>query len=98
MISEQASECVGSPFCLLTPLSVRASHLDVLTHMLIVLHSGANIRQVKREDAGAVLADTLRQFLFDLQVEDGLEAVGYTKDDIPALVKGTIPQVCSRSP
>ncbi|XP_076023826.1 hydroxyacid-oxoacid transhydrogenase, mitochondrial isoform X2 [Genypterus blacodes] len=53
---------------------------------------GADIRRVKREDAGAVLADALRGFLFDLQVEDGLEAVGYTKDDIPALVRGTIPQ------
>lgn len=54
------------------------------------------MRQVKRADAGAVLADTLRRFLFDLQVEDGLGAVGYHKDDIPALVKGTLPQVsCS---
>ncbi|XP_034039589.1 hydroxyacid-oxoacid transhydrogenase, mitochondrial [Thalassophryne amazonica] len=53
---------------------------------------GADVRRVKREDAGAVLADTLRHFLFDLQVEDGLGAVGYTKDDIPALVQGTIPQ------
>lgn len=52
---------------------------------------------MKREDAGAVLADTLRQFLYDLQVEDGLGAVGYCKDDIPALVKGTIPQVCFTS-
>ncbi|XP_030606917.1 hydroxyacid-oxoacid transhydrogenase, mitochondrial [Archocentrus centrarchus] len=53
---------------------------------------GADIRQVKPEDAGSVLADMLRQLLFELQVEDGLGAVGYTKDDIPALVKGTIPQ------
>lgn len=53
---------------------------------------------MKREDAGAVLADTLRQILFDLHVEDGLGAVGYTKDDIPALVKGTIPQVGQSSP
>uniref|UniRef100_A0A672I6F0 Hydroxyacid-oxoacid transhydrogenase, mitochondrial n=1 Tax=Salarias fasciatus TaxID=181472 RepID=A0A672I6F0_SALFA len=53
---------------------------------------GTDIRQVKRDDAGAVLADTLRRFLYDLNVEDGLGAVGYSKDDIPALVKGTIPQ------
>lgn len=60
------------------------------------VRSGADVRQVKRADAGAVLADTLRHFLFDLQVEDGLGAVGYDKDDIPALVKGTLPQVsCS---
>ncbi|CAF93117.1 unnamed protein product [Tetraodon nigroviridis] len=53
---------------------------------------GADVRQVKREDAGPVLADTLRGFLFDLQVEDGLGALGYGPDDIPALVKGTVPQ------
>lgn len=57
--------------------------------------SGADVRQVKRADAGPVLADTLRKFLFDLQVEDGLEALGYRRDDVPALVKGTIPQVRS---
>lgn len=57
--------------------------------------SGADVRRVKREDAGEVLADTLRQFLSDLQVEDGLMAVGYSRDDIPALVKGTLPQVSS---
>lgn len=50
---------------------------------------------MKREDAGPVLADTLRSFLFDLQVEDGLGALGYAPDDIPALVEGTIPQVRS---
>uniref|UniRef100_A0A3P9I8T3 Hydroxyacid-oxoacid transhydrogenase, mitochondrial n=1 Tax=Oryzias latipes TaxID=8090 RepID=A0A3P9I8T3_ORYLA len=53
---------------------------------------GADVQQVKCQDAGAVLADTLRQFLSDLHVEDGLGAVGYSKDDIPALVKGTLPQ------
>ncbi|XP_051943089.1 hydroxyacid-oxoacid transhydrogenase, mitochondrial [Hippocampus zosterae] len=53
---------------------------------------GADISRAKRADAGAVLADTLRHFLFDLKVEDGLAAVGYCKDDVPALVQGTIPQ------
>ncbi|XP_031164403.1 hydroxyacid-oxoacid transhydrogenase, mitochondrial [Sander lucioperca] len=53
---------------------------------------GADTRQVKRADAGAVLADALRDFLFSLQVEDGLAAVGYGTGDIPALVRGTVPQ------
>lgn len=53
---------------------------------------GVDVRQVKREDAGALLADTLRRFLFELQVEDGLGALGYGPDDIPALVRGTLPQ------
>ncbi|XP_067888028.1 hydroxyacid-oxoacid transhydrogenase, mitochondrial [Heterodontus francisci] len=53
---------------------------------------GTDVKTVKREDAGLVLADTLRKFLFELNVEDGLSAVGYSKEDIPALVKGTLPQ------
>ena len=28
----------------------------------------------------------------DLQIPNGLSAVGYTKDDIPKLVEGTLPQ------
>lgn len=40
-----------------------------------------------------MLADALRKFLFDLNVDDGLAALGYSKDDIPSLVKGTLPQV-----
>ncbi|XP_056149123.1 hydroxyacid-oxoacid transhydrogenase, mitochondrial [Lampris incognitus] len=53
---------------------------------------GADVSQVKRADAGPLLADTLRDFLYELQVEDGLGAVGYGADDIPALVRGTLPQ------
>ncbi|KYO26015.1 hydroxyacid-oxoacid transhydrogenase, mitochondrial isoform X1 [Alligator mississippiensis] len=53
---------------------------------------GADIRTARIKDAGLVLADTLRKFLFDLNVDDGLTALGYSKADIPALVKGTLPQ------
>jgi len=53
---------------------------------------GADISNAKNADAGPILADTLRKFLYDLEVDDGLSAVGYTKDDIPGLMKGTIPQ------
>nr|XP_003480118.1 hydroxyacid-oxoacid transhydrogenase, mitochondrial isoform X2 [Cavia porcellus] len=53
---------------------------------------GADTRTTKIQDAGLVLADTLRKFLFDLNVDNGLAALGYSKADIPALVKGTLPQ------
>ncbi|XP_066513224.1 hydroxyacid-oxoacid transhydrogenase, mitochondrial-like isoform X2 [Hoplias malabaricus] len=53
---------------------------------------GADVKSVKTEDAGRWFGDTLRKILFDLEVEDGLSAVGYSKEDIPALVEGTIPQ------
>ena len=29
----------------------------------------------------------------DLKIDDGLRALGYDTDDIPELVRGTIPQV-----
>lgn len=54
---------------------------------------GADTRTARMADAGPVLADALRKLLLDLDVDDGLAAIGYTKADIPALVKGTLPQV-----
>lgn len=54
---------------------------------------GADTRTARAADAGLVLADALRKVLFDLDVDDGLAAIGYSKADIPALVKGTLPQV-----
>ena len=35
--------------------------------------------------------------MYDMGVVDGIGAVGYTSEDIPALVKGTIPQVTKNS-
>ncbi|KAI6074971.1 Hydroxyacid-oxoacid transhydrogenase, mitochondrial [Aix galericulata] len=46
----------------------------------------------ERHLEAAEILDTLRKFLFDLNVDDGLAAIGYSKADIPALVKGTLPQ------
>ncbi|XP_064596839.1 LOW QUALITY PROTEIN: hydroxyacid-oxoacid transhydrogenase, mitochondrial-like [Liolophura sinensis] len=53
---------------------------------------GADISNVKEADAGKLLADTLRWYMCDLGIPDGISVFGYTKDDIPALVKGTLPQ------
>ena len=55
--------------------------------------AGADVRNIKQADAGLVLADTVRKYMYELKVDDGLQAFGYTSSDIPALVKGTLPQV-----
>jgi hydroxyacid-oxoacid transhydrogenase len=43
-------------------------------------------------DAGQILHDQIVSFMQKLDVPNGLEALGYTSSDIPALVKGTLPQ------
>jgi hydroxyacid-oxoacid transhydrogenase len=39
-----------------------------------------------------VLAGAITGFMRDLDVPNGLQAVGYTTADIPVLVEGTLPQ------
>jgi hydroxyacid-oxoacid transhydrogenase len=53
---------------------------------------GVDVRGVRDVDAGKVLADRITWFMQRLQVPNGLRAVGYTAQDIPALVEGTLPQ------
>lgn len=54
------------------------------------------MRNKKKEDAGLILADKMREYMYEMKVDNGLSALGYTSQDIPALVEGTLPQVCSK--
>ena len=67
-------------------------HLEVASILATGGQSRDKYLHRSKEDAGKILADTLRQFLLDVNVDDGLKAFGYTTSDIPALVKSTIPQ------
>ena len=53
---------------------------------------GAEIAGVTPRDAGRALGDALLELMRKLGLPNGLSAVGYTSDDIPALVEGTLPQ------
>ena len=61
-------------------------------HLQAARALGADTDGVAAEDAGTVLADRVIQFMRELDVPNGLRAVGYTPDDISALVEGTLPQ------
>lgn len=50
------------------------------------------VARIPDEDIGAHLYDAIARFLDGLGVPRGLKAIGYTTDDIPSLVKGTLPQ------
>jgi hydroxyacid-oxoacid transhydrogenase len=53
---------------------------------------GADVSRCRTEDAGRVLADRITWFMQRLDTPNGLRAVGYSSDDIPALIAGTLPQ------
>jgi len=53
---------------------------------------GADVSRANPADAGKILADRLIALMQRLHVPNGLSAVGYRREDIPALVEGTLPQ------
>ncbi|MEJ2023710.1 MAG: iron-containing alcohol dehydrogenase, partial [Deltaproteobacteria bacterium] len=53
---------------------------------------GTDISGVGPEDAGAVLAAKVIEVMKRVNIPNGLSGVGYTRDDIPKLVEGTLPQ------
>ena len=53
---------------------------------------GADCSGAKDEDAGAILADRIVSLMRQLGAPNGLSALGYDRQHIPALVEGTLPQ------
>ena len=61
-------------------------------HLEAAAALGADVTGVRAADAGNVLADRITWFMRELNVPNGLRAIGYSLSDIPALVEGTLPQ------
>ena len=53
---------------------------------------GADCSGAKDEDAGPILADRIVSLMSQLDAPNGLSALGYGSQHIPALVEGTLPQ------
>ena len=53
---------------------------------------GADCSGAKAEDAGPILADRIVSLMRQLGAPNGLSALGYGSQHIPALVEGTLPQ------
>ena len=53
---------------------------------------GADVRGKTAADAGRVLADRIIEFMRELEMPNGLGALGYGTEHIPELVAGTLPQ------
>ncbi len=54
---------------------------------------GVDITNAKAENAGAILEEAIKNFILKLDNQpQGIAALGYTAEDIPELVKATLPQ------
>ena len=61
-------------------------------HLRAAAVLGADCSGAKDEDAGAILADRIVALMRQLGAPNGLSALGYGSQHIPALVEGTLPQ------
>ena len=55
--------------------------------------TGADISNAKLDDAGLILSDVLRDYMQIMGVVNGLKGLGFSSEDVPDLVTGTLPQV-----
>lgn len=83
----------GTSVVLNTPAVVRFTYsADPERHLRAAAALGADVSDATPDEAGEVLAQRVIHFMKLLGIPNGLSAVGYTADDIPALVEGTLPQ------
>jgi len=76
-----------------TAPSSPSRHREALAIFKRVSTSDPSIARLSDESVGPALFDAIADFLFkELEIPQGLQAIGYSKEDIPRLVKGTIPQ------
>lgn len=61
-------------------------------HLRAAQALGVDTTDAPLEEAGEILAQRVIGFLRELNIPNGLSAVGYGPLDIPALVQGTLPQ------
>ena len=53
---------------------------------------GVDTSDAREEDAGELLAQAIIDLMKETGVPNGLGSIGFTEEDIPALVEGTLPQ------
>jgi hydroxyacid-oxoacid transhydrogenase len=61
-------------------------------HLFAAKLMGVDVRDAAPDEAGDLLADAIIAIMKKTGVPNGLSAIGFSEDDIPALVEGTLPQ------
>lgn len=66
--------------------------MDPKRHLYVAQLMGADISRARKEDAGEILATALIDLMHKTGMPNGLRAIGYSPEDIPKMVAGTLPQ------
>ncbi len=83
----------GMSVILNTPAVVRFTHASSPErHLRAAAALGADVSDATPGEAGEVLRERVVHFMRSLGMPNGLGAVGFAREDIPALVEGTLPQ------
>lgn len=83
----------GMSVILHTPAVVRfTASACPARHLKAAAALGADVAGAPADDAGEILAERVIYFMKTMEMPNGLRAVGYRDEDIPALVAGTLPQ------
>lgn len=61
-------------------------------HLQAARALGVDVSNAKQQDAGRILSDRIIEFMQILEIPNGLSAIGFSSNEIPALVEGTLPQ------
>lgn len=61
-------------------------------HLVAAGILGADVTGADPEDAGEILSGCIIALMKTLNIPNGLSAIGFSHEDIPALVQGTLPQ------
>ena len=83
----------GMSVILNTPAVFRfTAPTDPDRHLHAARLMGADVSGASPEDAGDLLADSIIKLIRQIDIPNGLSAVGYTPEDVDGLVAGTLPQ------
>lgn len=65
---------------------------DPERHLFVADLMGVDVLRARQEEAGEILARAMINLMRRTGMPNGLRAVGYTLEDVPAMVAGTLPQ------
>jgi hydroxyacid-oxoacid transhydrogenase len=83
----------GISVILNTPAVVRfTATADAQRHLRAAEALGADVSDARGEDAADILHRRVIDYMRTLDMPNGISSVGYTAEDIPSLVEGTLPQ------